>query len=565
MDSQRVRRLAAAGEALDVEFTSERRTPLRDADLVEAVVCLTNGSGGLLLVGVEDDGEITGARPRHGTATDRLRVQALIANRTVPSVTTAVEHVDVDGTPVMVVEVPGSPRVVGTNGGLYVRRALGGDGRPSCVPYLAHEMLAAEIDRGAVDYARLRLPDASWDDVDPEEMARARRLMSRAGSADPALTGLSDAELLRALGVVQEDRGEQVLTTGALLLFGRPEAIRRHVPTHQVGFQVLKGARVVVNDVGTPPLLRAATDLSERVLARQEEEEVDAGLLRVALPRFPEVLVREAVANALVHRDYTALGVGVQVQITDDSLDVTSSGGLPRGVRRDNLLVVQQPRSPVLADAFKRLGLVERTGRGVNRMFDVMLRAGRDVPDYSRTTEVAVTASTAIGRADTDFVRFVLGVEDRDQRSLSLSELLTLRELRRSGPLGVDELEQVTQQARPRVLDLLADLRERGLVEARGDGRGRSYHLSAAVYRQLGRPAAYQRVRGFEGEQQRQLVLAHVRAHGSVSRGQVTELCTLGPRQASHLLATMVASGLLRQQGERRWTRYVLPSAAGGA
>lgn len=115
----------------------------------------------------------------------------------------------------------------------------------------------------------------------------------------------------------------------------------------------------------------------------------------------------------------------------------------------------------------------------------------------------------------------------------------------------------MTQPTRPQALGLLGELRERGLVEARGGGRGRSYHLSASVYRQLGRSVAYQRIRGLESEQQRQLVLGHVRAHGSVTRGEVAELCSLAPRQASHLLARMVVDGPLEQQGERRWTRYV--------
>src|SRR3984885_10345161 len=80
-----VSRSIADGESYSVEFKGESRAPLNDRDLVEAVVCLANGSGGLLLVGVEDDGTVTGARPRHEAGrTDPLRLQALIANCTQP-------------------------------------------------------------------------------------------------------------------------------------------------------------------------------------------------------------------------------------------------------------------------------------------------------------------------------------------------------------------------------------------------------------------------------------------------------------------------------------------------
>lgn len=193
----RVRSWIAAGETYGVEFKSEHRKPLNDRDLVEAVVCLANGAGGALLVGVEDDGTPTGARPRHeGGVTDPLRVQALIANNTQPPLSTQVQAVEIDGTPVLAVEVPDSPRVVGTSQGTYLRRAVGGDGRPMCVPYHAHEMLASEIDRGTVDFAGLPARGATWDDLDPLEFQRVRRMVREAGHrADRVLADLSDREI----------------------------------------------------------------------------------------------------------------------------------------------------------------------------------------------------------------------------------------------------------------------------------------------------------------------------------------------------------------------------------
>lgn len=159
---RRVARWIAEGESYEVEFKGEQRERLNDRDLVEAVVCLANGNGGALLVGIEDDGTISGARPRHESGrTDPLRVEALIANMTQPPLSTVVKTVEIDSHEILVVEVPDSPRVVGTTRGTYVRRALAGDGRPTCVPYHAHEMLAHEVDRGAVDWAGLRVSAAA--------------------------------------------------------------------------------------------------------------------------------------------------------------------------------------------------------------------------------------------------------------------------------------------------------------------------------------------------------------------------------------------------------------------
>lgn len=125
---------------------------MSDDELVETCVCLANGSGGTLLVGVEDDGRITGSQPRHEAGrTDPDRLRALIANQTQPSLRSTVEVVEVDGCDVVVIVVDDEPRAVGTASARYVRRALGPDGRPSCVPYHLHEMQAHEIGRGAVD------------------------------------------------------------------------------------------------------------------------------------------------------------------------------------------------------------------------------------------------------------------------------------------------------------------------------------------------------------------------------------------------------------------------------
>jgi ATP-dependent DNA helicase RecG len=177
MTPDRLEELIAAGETPDVEFKGDSARPLSDFDLVESVVCLANRPGnepGWLLIGVEDDGRISGARARHETGTDPARLQALVANRTRPSLTPRVEVFDLAGRTVIVVEVPPVRSPVGTTDGKYVRRAVGGDGRPACVPFMFHEMQAHQADRGALDYSALTLPGVRWDDLDPLNASAAR-------------------------------------------------------------------------------------------------------------------------------------------------------------------------------------------------------------------------------------------------------------------------------------------------------------------------------------------------------------------------------------------------------
>jgi len=521
-------------------------------------VCLANGSGGVLLVGVEDDGVVSGARARHEAGgTDPLRVQALIANMTQPPLSAVVRVVCIRGRDVLVVEVPDSPRVVGTTRGTYVRRAIAGDGSPTCVPYHAHEMLAHEVDRGAVDWAGLRVGGAGWEDLDPLEFERMRRLTAAAGNgSDRILASLSDREIVNALGLAGRS-GD--ISTGALLLFGKVPALRRYLPTHEAAFQVVNGMQVEVNEFFAYPLLRLAEEFSLRFRARVREDELEFGLLRVAVASYSEVAFREALANALIHRDYTRRGA-VHVQWAEDQLEISSPGGLPTGVRIDNLLVAPpRPRSPLLADAFKRTGLVERTGRGINRMYAEQLRLGKPAPDYGRTTDTHVVAILPGGPANISMTRWVLEQERRLGAPLGLGELQVLTELVRERQASTHDLADLVQRTESEARNLLARMVERGWVEARGSGKGRTWHLSAVVYRVLGVPSGYVRMKGFESLQQERMVLQYVSAHGRITRAQAADLCSLAPDQASRLLRRLAREGKLLQQGERRWASYVRP------
>lgn len=554
----RVNRWIAGGERYDVEFKGEQRERLNDRDLVEAVVCLANGRGGVLLVGVEDDGTVSGAQPRHEAGrTDPLRLQALIANMTQPPLSTTVETVQVEGREVVVVEVPDSPRVVGTTKGTYVRRAVAGDGRPTCVPYHAHEMLAHEVDRGAVDWAGLRVGGATWEDLDPLEFERLRRMAGTAGGgADRVLASLSDREIASALGLVPHD---VEVTTGALLMFGRVEALRRFLPTHEAAFQVLRGLEIEANDFMPYPLLRLAEEMFARFQARNREDEVQFGLLRLAVSTYSATAFREALANALIHRDYTRRGA-VHVQWTEEQLEISSPGGFPSGVRLDNLLVTApHPRSPLLADAFKRTGLVERTGRGINRMFFEQLRFGRPAPDYGRSSDDQVVAVLPGGPANLAMTKWVVEQEDQRGTPFSLSELQVLAELVRERRATTGELAHLVQRTDAEARILLTRMVERGWIEARGEGKGRTWHLSAAIYRVLEAPGGYVRVRGFEPLQQEQMVLQYVDAHGEITRAQAADLCSLGSDQASRLLRRLTKEGKLERRGERKGAVYTKP------
>ncbi len=216
-----------------------------------------------------------------------------------------------------------------------------------------------------------------------------------------------------------------------------------------------------------------------------------------------------------------------------------SPGGFSEGVRLDNLLVTPpRPRNPFLADAFKRAGLVERIGRGIDSIFESQLRNGRPAPSYALSGPASVTVVLNGGAANLDFVRFAVQ-EARRSRPLALAELLLINELHLRRSISAADAASLVQCGETEARGVLARLVERGICEARG-GRHRAWHLSAAMYRAFGDEAGLVRTHGFEVLQQEQMVVQYVATHGAIQRKDAAALCRISPKMAGHLLRNLL-------------------------
>jgi ATP-dependent DNA helicase RecG len=543
--------LVERGETYTVEFKRD----VNDSELTTNVVCLANGDGGVLLIGVDDDGSVIGARPRHGLSTHPERLSALVTNTTSPPVNVTASTVEIDHKTVIIIEVPKQTSLVSTTSGFYIRRALDVNGHPQCLPMQPHDAIARLASVGQRDLSAMPVLDATDDDLDELEIGRFRETVRTIG--DRALAELSTNDLVSALGFRTVD-GDLVM--GAILMFGTEQSLRRFVPTHEVAFQALdRSGGVQVNRIQRIPLVRAMTDLSGAIASFNPEEEVEYGLLRIGLPRFSDVAIRETIANALVHRNYGLVGQ-VRAAIENDVLSVTSPGAFPDGITVHNLLSVPpKPRNPLLADAFKRAGLVERTGRGVNRVFASQLELGRPAPDYSRSTGDWVEVRMRSGPADQDLAAFIASVRSRGDGSVDLRFLQVLHEVRQERRITSDRAAEVLQVSIDEARAELNKLVEQGLLEARGERKGRSYHLASSVYDELGEQVQYVRTRGFDSLQHEQMVLTYVEKYNTIRRSDVVRLCQLEPAQATRLLSRMVDSEKLELRGEKRGAHYVLP------
>lgn len=540
-------------ETITVEFKSDRKR-LPDRELVEAVMSMANTDGGELYVGVEDDGTPTGLHADHRNISG---LAALIANRTNPPLSVRVEMIHEAQVPVAKILVPKSRQLVATSEGLLQRRRLKADGTPEAIPFYPHEFIQRHSSMGLLDHSAIPLSEASTKDLDPLERERLRQIIERYGG-DQALLSLSDPELDGALRITvrETDTGRPVPTLAGLLLLGREASIRQFIPAHEVAFQVLEGTNVKGNEFFRAPLLKAFEIVLEKFKARLEEEEVQTGLFRVPVPNYDTRAFREGLVNALIHRDYARLGA-VHVRLEDSGLSISNPGGFVEGVTLKNLLTVEpRPRNPLLADNIKRIGLAERTGRGVDLIYEGLLRYGRPAPDYSRSDSTGVVLKMSNAVADTDFLQMILQEEERTGGRLPLDSLITLARLREERRLTTTELAESIQKSEPQTRGVLERLVEAGMIEALGTGRGRTYILSAQVYRHSGGKSRYVRQAGFNSIQQRQMVLQYLEKHDRIKRSDVAELCRISPFQATRLLTKMVEEGEIRRHGKLKGTYY---------
>ncbi|PZQ89034.1 MAG: AAA family ATPase [Leifsonia xyli] len=555
MKADELTAVIAGGETYTVEFKRARKGQLDDGDVFEAVVCLANGDGGVLLLGVEDDGTISGAESPKGGPVDPISLSAFILNKTEPPVACTTEVVVVDGRDVVIIEVPKAPTPTSTKSGLFRRRSLRADGSPECVAYLPHEIVSAGLSAQGRDYAETVARGATSEMLDPREFERFRRLCA-SGKGDRGLAESSASEILRALRLTKPETEE--LTLGAILLFGGEAAIHRYAATAELLFQEERNGVLTFNEELRAPLFRMAERVAELLEVRNSEQELLVGIHRVGIPRLPAGIVREAVANALVHRDYSELGP-VRVQLSESRLRITSPGGFPPGITLSNVIDESKPRSVVLAEAFKRAGLVDRYGRGVPDIYRQLLRLGRSGPDYSASNERMVTVSIPTSDSDLEMVRFVIEHDDADRTPLTLTHLRILHELKAVHDASVPELSDALALPEARVREDLARLTEEGIVEPRGTGRARRYYLTVAFYRNA-HASEYVRLRGVEPIQQEQMVLSYVDRFGSITRSKAAELCRLSPQQARLLLRSLVLEGELELRGEKRGAHYVRAS-----
>lgn len=546
-------------ETMRIEYMSDQEG-LTLSTIIDEVVALSNSEGGVLYLGVEDNGVVTGAQQYHR---DKILLEVKIAENTVPPVTVRVELSSLGNTedevhPYVKIEVPKSETIISSADGRTLRRRLRADGEPECVPLYAYQMTSRLTDLKRLDFSAQPVPGATLEDINFNAVGRMRQYIEKSNSGDKALLKLDDLELLKVLELVKEDSDSVVPTLAGLLIAGKKESLEEFVPTAQAVFQVKEGTEIRVNETYTDSLLFIIDQINNAFAPWNSIKEVKIGLLQVKIPTFSHDAFREAVVNAFGHRDYARLG-RVRITIDNQGLEISNPGGFIEGVNVDNLLTAEpRGRNPLLMDVLKRIGLAERTGRGIDRIFEGCVEAGKPLPDYSRSTSSVVSLFIARAEPDVSFIEMIDREQERLGHPLSLQTMLVLNLLKYQKRCSIKDIVQSIDITQTEARAIVESLVESGLLETSKSSSGRDYMLSSKLYSMSGENKAYVLQSGIDEIRYGEMILKLAMQQGKVTTGDVMELLRVDRNKAYYELSKLVDDGQLLSCGKGRGSYYKL-------
>jgi ATP-dependent DNA helicase RecG len=477
-----------AREGAHLEFKEAKRH-FDFEELVKYCAALANEGGGKMVLGVTDQ------LPRRVVGSNAFQnlertTQGLIERLHLRIETEKINHPD--GTPV-IFHVPSRPTGMPIQyKGAYWMRA--GESLAPMTPDLLKRIFA----ESGPDFSAERCSTAIMEDLMPSAIEDFRsRWIKKSGNE--ALAKLNHEQLLCDAELLVDNQ----ITFAALILFGSRAALGKHLAQSEVIVEYRS------NEASVPYQQRVEyrqgffsfyDDLWNLINLRNDRQSYQDGLFRYDIPTFSEGTVREAILNAVGHRDYR-LGGSIFIKQFPRHLEVINPGGFPPGITSNNILDHQNPRNRRLAEVFAKCGLIERSGQGMNRIFEESIRQSKPLPDFSQSDEHHVRLILRGEVQNPAFIKFLEQIGAEQMAHFTTHDFLALDCIQREQPVP------------PGIRARLPRLASLGVIESIGRGRGVRQILSRALYEHLGQKGAYTRQRGLDRETNKELLCQHIRQY----------------------------------------------------
>jgi ATP-dependent DNA helicase RecG len=536
-------------ETLEIKGRPRSREELKRW-LVEISVCFANQRGGCLLVGI---GDRTRGRKEAivGVGETSYRgIERDVYSATDPHILIELEELQLAEGIVLAAHIPKGIPPHTTSAGLASIR-IG----KSCMPLTGSNLARMIASSGEVDLSAAPVEGARLSDLDKRAVNQGRELLR----LQPGVSSLADEDEENLLQALSLANGSE-LSQAALLLFGKQSAIARFMPQHEI--TILHYASSTRYDQRADlrgPLLLEFERIEDSLAAATSLRTVrPRGFAQLEIPTISWEVAREAILNAVAHRDYF-LRQGIIVAIRKDQVEITSPGGFLGGISPSNVL--RHPpvhRNELLARSLHQLGLVNRVGLGVDRIFEGLLRTGARPPAYT-ADEISVTVTLPLDGSN-EFAAWIVEHE-KDEGSLSLDDLIVLRRLMDAGTIDRWSAAQHLQLDETDAANQIAEMRQRQLIVARGRGRAVSYSLPRPLSERLRGRGATDADRPLEAEGVRLRLLELLKERGRLTNAEIRDFSGYSRQQVLAIEKALEREGLIELHGHGRGA-HITPAKA---
>lgn len=469
-----------------LEFKSARSKFSEDA-LSDYCSALANEGGGRLLLGVQDNGRVVGTTVFSGTH-NKLSIKLLSKLK----IRIDVEEVLHPDGRVVVFHIPAHPTgqpIKSTGKYTYPMRA--GESLLE-MDTITLKRLLNEIEP---DFSCSLIPELTILSLDSKAIQKLKGLWSKKARRKDFLK-ISDEQMLSNLSLRTKDG----LNYTCLILLGKREIIDQLLPDAEIIFEWRQDPKKTAYDFRRSwraPFILIYDEIWETINSRNIRIPFQEGLIQREIFAFDEKSVREALLNAVTHRDYTIKGRSIFIKASPKDFFIESPGGFVPGITIENIISSSAWRNRRLAETFEKAGLVERSGQGMNDIFETTIKEGKGLPDLSESDAFYVRLNIPAQVKDKNFILFLEKVVNKKQIILSFEEIHELEKIREQEVIANSEYKK-------KFLDL-------GIIEQVGRTRGVKYILSHKYYAYKGKVGIHTRLTGLSRDQKKELILKHLK------------------------------------------------------
>lgn len=500
-------------------------------DAISYISAISNMEGGFLIIGINDDCDVVGIDEVGDYTAENIKIRVLGRCANLPSEGLGVQEflTKDSGKRVWVVSVP--------------RHA-------ARLPVLAHDQLWQRVGDSLIMLrperleAILREPinASDWSaeicsgiqigDLDSAAIEELRNKWAKKTKREDFLA-FDDEKTLRSLNLIR-DNG---VTNTAVVLLGNEQTVSRFLSGSEVIFEWRQDPTKTTHDFRASwrnAFMLFYEDVWHAIDARNLRIPFQEGLIQKEIKAFNEKSVREALLNAIAHRDYSLSNRSVFISASPVQFSIESPGGLLSGVTVDNILRSQAWRNRLLMETLEKIGLVERSGQGMDDIFRYTIAEGKGSPNLSKSDVSVFRLTIPASVKDIGFVRYIERVANQRQITFSTEDLI--------------DLERIKNGLRPLQEEKIVEWMKMGIVERVGVTRAAKLILSRNYYQQEQKLGEHTRISGLSREATKALILEHISRH---KRGYMHEFQDALPGYDKKAIANMLQE--LRQAQKIRY------------